>query len=92
MSKSILQKEKQCYECHSPYVEEHHIYNGGFRKSSDKWGCTCYLCPTHHRDYVNGVHGKNKKLLLRIQQDCQRKFEELYGHEKFMDVFRHNYL
>ena len=40
-----------------------------------------------------GVHGKNgHELDLRLKRECQQRFEELYGHEKFMEVFKKNYL
>lgn len=34
----------------------------------------------------------NRTLDLRLKQECQRKFELLYGHEMFMKEFNKNYL
>lgn len=47
------------------------------------------LCPAHHRM----VHGyKGKDLDLRLKQIGQRKFEMLFSHDEFMEIFRKNYL
>lgn len=40
-----------------------------------------------------GVHGKNgHELDMQLKRECQKRFEELYGHDTFMDVFKKNYL
>ena len=74
---SIIQKEKQCYICHSPYVEEHHIFFGtANRKLSEKYGLKVWLCPEHHRGRF-GVH--HFKYLDDVLKDTAReKFEETY--------------
>jgi hypothetical protein len=38
------------------------------------------------------LHDRNKALDLMIEQECQRRFEEIYSHEEFMEVFGKNYL
>jgi hypothetical protein len=38
-----------------------------------------------------GVHF-NKDLDRKLKQETQEKFEELYGHDKFIEVFGRNYI
>ena len=49
MAKSIIQSEKKCFICGSPYVEEHHIFFGtANRRLSESRGLKCWLCNYHH--------------------------------------------
>lgn len=89
--KSILQKEKMCWVCGSPHVVEHHVFFGGKRELSDKYGLTVYLCGKHHNASNEGVHF-NKTLDNILKKFAQTKFEEVYSHEEFMKIFRKNYL
>lgn len=93
MSKSILQNEKECYYSHTTYnIEKHHIFYGtANKKLSEKWGCWVYLRHDLHNEPPAGVH-HNKDNDLKLKQECQRAFEEKYGHEKFMQIFGRNYL
>ena len=91
MTVSILNDDKTCYVCGSPYVERHHIYAGARRKQSEKFGCVVFLCRAHHTG-GQGVHF-NKALDLKLKQECQRAWEEHYGdREKFRRVFGKSYL
>lgn len=93
MSKSILQKEKECWACHTRFnLHEHHvIYGTANRKKSEKYGLKVWLCVHHHTGNA-GVHNGNKQLDLELHQLAQRKFEEKYGHELFMNTFHKNWL
>lgn len=76
--KSIIQDEKVCIVCGSPYVEEHHIFEGtANRKLSEKYGLKCYLCYTHHRSDI-GVHF-NKELEKELKELAETKFKETYN-------------
>lgn len=89
--KSILQNIKRCWVCGNPYVEEHHVlYGTSKRKLSEKYGLKVYLCHEHHTG-KKGAHF-NKVLDTQLKMFAQKKFEEIYGHEKFMEVFKKNYL
>ena len=89
MSKSIMQDEKFCFVTGSEYwLDLHHVYAGSRRKASDKWGCTVWLRHDIHMD----LHQRNTALDKTLKRACQRRFEELYGHDKFMTVFVKNYL
>ena len=92
MSKSILQDEKACYVTGlKEGLHKHHIYGAANRKNSEKYGFWVWLSPEWHNMSDHGVHF-NRKFDLKLKQDCQRKFEALYGHDKFMEVFHRNYL
>ena len=90
MSKpSILQTEKECYVTGSRVnLDCHHIYAGPRRTASDKWGCWVWLRHELHM----GLHDRDKELDRRLKRECQERFEELYGHEKFMEIFGKSYL
>lgn len=89
-----MQDTKECYVTHSPYrLAKHHCYGGGRRHISEEWGCWVWLRADFHNLADYGVHGKNgHELDLRLKRECQKRFEELHGHEKFMEVFKKNYL
>lgn len=89
-----MQDTKECYITHFPiHLARHHIFAGSRRKLSEEWGCWVWLRADFHNLADYGVHGKNgHELDMRLKRECQKKFEELYGHEKFMEVFKKNYL
>lgn len=89
-----MQDTKECYITHAPYhLARHHCYGGGRRQLSEEWGCWVWLRADFHNLADYGVHGKNgHELDMRLKRECQKKFEELYGHKKFMEVFKKNYL
>lgn len=90
MSKSILQTEKKCYVTGAEYnLDLHHCMPGvANRKLSDKWGLVVWLRHDIHMD----LHDRDKELEIRLKQDAQRAFEKLYGHDKWMSIFRKNYI
>ena len=92
MNESIVQTDlTHCYLCPCRVnLEEHHVFSGPNRKLSTRYKLTVALCPDHHRG-KKGVH-QNRELKESIERDGQTAFERLYGHEKFMSVFKKNYL
>ncbi len=89
--KSLLQDEKECYLTKCTYgLDCHHIFGGNkyTRKKSEQYGMLVWL----RHDVHMRLHQRDYSLELRLKQDAQRVFEEKYGHEKFMEVFRKNYL
>lgn len=79
----------KCYVCGKPKQELHEIYFGKNRSNSIIFGCVVPLCYEHHRGNT-GVH-HNIDLDLRLKQECQKKFQELYSVE-FINIFYKNYL
>ncbi len=89
---SILQDKKECYITGwTTELHKHHIYPGSRRKASEQWGCWVWLRSDWHNLASYGVHF-NRDLDLKLKCKCQERFEELYGHEKFVEVFGRNYL
>ncbi len=93
MSKSLISNERECYVCKTRYnLHKHHmIYGTANRKNSEKYGLWCYLCFDHHTG-EHGVHNGNKLLDAFLKKTAQMQFEEIYGHDKFMQVFRRNFM
>ena len=92
MSKSLISEEKRCYLCGSTVnLEMHHIFFSALRPAADKFGMKCWLCSYCHRDSKHGVHGC-RELDLKLKRTAQKVFEAKYGHEKFMEIFKRNYL
>lgn len=89
MKSSIMQTEKKCFVTGAETcLDQHHCFHGPRRKAADKWGCWIWLRRDLHRE----LHDRNKGLDLMIERACQERFEELYGHEKFMEIFGKSYL
>lgn len=86
----LMNKEDGCLICGSPYVEAHHVFGASSRGLSEKYGLVVYLCAKHHRGNT-GAHF-DPSLDKALKRLAQEKFEELYGHDKFMELFMRNYL
>lgn len=87
-----MQDKKECYITKSTSsLHKHHIFNGANRSKSEKYGCWIWLRSDWHNLASYGIHF-DKKLDLEIKKQCQSKFESIYGHEMFMDLFHKNYL
>lgn len=81
----------RCYFCGTPFnLERHHCLFGVNRKKADKYGLWVYLCVEHHRGN-SGVHNNHERA-LELQRLAQMRFEEIYGHDRFMAEFKKNYL
>lgn len=89
MKKSIMQDEKVCFITGSRYnLDQHHCFHGIRRKAADKYGCWIWLRHDLHME----LHDKNKELDRMIERACQERFEEIYSHQEFMDIFGKSYL
>lgn len=94
MSRSIISNERKCFVCGTTIdLEKHHIYYSAYRSKAERFGCWCYLCRYHHREQGGtGSHNPVHLLDVWLQQECQKRFEEIYDHETFMKEFGINYL
>lgn len=75
-------------------LERHHIFPGGLRKKSEKYGLVVYLCGERcHRNGKYAVH-RNREAALLVKQYGQRKAMEEQGWttEDFIREFGRNYL
>lgn len=86
---SIIQKNmSMCFICKGPATEKHEIFYGtAYRTKSKDWGMVVGLCHICHMNIHDNQ--RNDEALKRIGQ---RAFEARYGHAKYMEVFRKNYL
>lgn len=90
--RSVLQENKECFVCGTTYnLHCHHIYNGAYRRRSEYYGLKVWLCFEHHTGN-NGVHNGNKAVDRYLKELAQRKFEEAFTREKFIETFGRSYL
>jgi hypothetical protein len=83
-----------CRECSKPYAHTHEAFFGrGQRQLSIKYGMQVKLCYYHHNDPSSkeAVHN-NPAFDLSLKQEYQQKFEQIYGYDEFMRIFRKNYI
>ena len=101
MAKSIIQAQtdklnRECFLCrlktsanlpHKGLHKHHMIHGTANRRLAEKWGLWCYLCHEHHEQ----LHDHNEDDLF-LMQVAQGRFEKLYDHDKWMEIFGKNYL
>ena len=89
---------KHCFLCgrngYADPLDKHHIFGGPYRKKSEKYGLTVYLC--HHDCHIFGreaVHN-NAENMLYVKQYGQRKAMQENGWtvQQFINEFGKNYL
>ena len=89
MAKSIMQNDKECYITGSREgLDKHHCFHGIRRKAAEQYGCWVWLRHDLHME----LHDRNKELDRMIERACQERFEEVYSHEEFMEIFGKSYL
>jgi hypothetical protein len=92
IQKIKMQERRECWVSkRTDGLQLHHVIHGnGKRKLSDKYGLTVWLRPEWHTGN-QGVHF-NPVLDMELKQEAQRRFEQVYGHEKWMAEFGRDYL
>ena len=94
------QDDMECFACTleerhekcstSGVIDRHEIFYGdAYRWKSIKYSLWVNLC-RHCHDKVH--FGKDHSLDLKLKELGQRKFEEIYGHDKFKEEFDKNWL
>ena len=93
MEKVVLQKTKCCWVCGTTIGLHCHevFYGSANRQKSIKYGLQVWLCAKHHNASDEGVHFNNTLDIL-LKKYAQTEFEKAFSHEKFMKIFRRNYL
>ena len=86
---SIVQpKMDKCYICGAPRVHIHEMIPGTANRQKCKdYGLCVALCPRHH-----SIAHENTELSLYLKQTAQKAFENLFGHDEYMNTFHRNYL
>ena len=94
--KSIIQTDRDyCYLCgmnrNLEPLDEHHVFAGGNRQLSEKYGLKVYL--HHNKCHLYGVH-KDGEMANKLKADVQRKAMEHYGWtvDDFIEIFGRNYI
>jgi len=75
-------------------LERHHIFGGPYRRKSEKYGLTVYLCGKRcHREGPDAVH-KNAETSEKLKAAAQKKVmkEQEWDVERFIMEFGRNYL
>lgn len=84
-----MQTEKECFVTGSTVnLDKHHCFHGPRRKAAEKYGCWVWIRHDLHME----LHQKNPELDRMIKRACQTRFEEIYSHDEFMNVFGKSYL
>lgn len=94
MSKSIMQTERECWFCGSPFVVKHHVFFGnGVRQISEREGCWVWLCPVHHNMSDESVHFC-KPMDLALKDKCKKAWKQKHqaSDEDFIAVFGRGYI
>lgn len=92
--KSIIQTEKECFICGSQrWLEEHHVFSGGCRKLSERYGLKVWLCHYCHNEKPNGVH-HNATINQHLKRIVQEVAMKHYGWtiNDFRNIFSKSYL
>ena len=91
-NKSIIEGDDldKCFLCGSEgYTDEHHIFGGPVRKTSDRYGLVVHVCRSCHRD----LHDRGGKSMDYLHTIGQRTYEEKIGNRKsFITEFIRSYL
>ena len=86
-----MQDKKECWVCKTiSGLEKNHIFGGANRELSELYGLYVYMCHNHHNENIPGDAGfhHNKKLRKELQSIAQQKFEDIYGHDEFLRIFK----
>lgn len=92
---SVIQNEKKCFACgKTTGLNSHHVFPGGRRKASERYGFKVWLCVNHHTVGKDSVHeNPNAGLDLKLKQMAQEYWESHYGNRQaFIETFGKNYL
>jgi hypothetical protein len=79
-----------CFVCNHRYAETHEVFGGNKRQKSIKYKMQIKLCNNHHTG-AEGIH-RDTLFNFKVKQLYQRKFEDQYSHELFMQEFGKDYL
>ncbi len=90
MAKSIIQTERECFLCgRTGVLHRHHCIEGSYRKLSEKYGLTVYLCPIHH------MHAHESEAIMKfLRKKAQETAMHKYGWrlEEFIRIFGRSFL
>lgn len=85
---------RECEICGSTmWLERHHVYNGAYRKKSEKFGAVVDLCHYCHNEPPNGVH-HNAENMRQLKAKYQMLIMDKYGmtENEFIREFGKSYI
>lgn len=85
---------RECEICGSTmWLERHHVFNGAYRKKSEKFGAVADLCHYCHNEPPNGVH-HNAENMRQLKAKYQMQIMDKYGMTEtdFIREFGKNYI
>ena len=93
-----MYKERECFLCGrngaDDPLDKHHIFGGAYRKKSERYGLTVYLC--HDRCHEKGRHAVHRdgEVMRWMREYGQRKAmeENNWTVEDFIREFGKNYM
>lgn len=90
---SVLQREKECFFCHTTVgLENHHVFGASSRDRSGELGYTVWLCHNHHNEPPLGVHHCRERREI-IKRLAQKHYEQNVGtRDDFRRDFGKSYL
>ena len=92
MNKSVFEgdSEDRCYICGAyGHTDEHHVFGGPCRKTSDRYGLVVHLCRSCHSQ----IHDQGGNTNLYLHQRGQMIYEEHFGsRQDFIREFIRSYL
>ena len=91
-NKSIIEDDQldECYLCgRVGHMDEHHIFGGPVRSTSDRLGLVVHICRDCHRQ----VHDKVGSKMDYLHRVGQRTYEQKIGtRQEFIQDFIRSYL
>lgn len=90
---SIIQKNKECYFCHTTLnLHCHHVFEGtANRKISEENGFKVWLCAKHHNMSDNSVHF-NPDLAKIVKKACRDEYLKTHTIDEFIKLIGWNKL
>jgi len=79
----------QCVLCGGTASESHHVYGGGNRKQSEKYGFVETLC---HKCHKNITDGKAPAQDMLLKKGHQAIFEQTHTREEWLQIIGRSYL
>lgn len=76
-----------CYFCQRPSQDIHHIFQGAYKRASERHNFLVHLC----RECHDRVH-REKEPRIHLRQMCQAEYEKVFTREDFIAEFGRNYL
>ena len=89
--KSIIQNDERCWFCGRSFsLQRHHVMAGvANRPLSERFGLWIWVCPLCHTGKFGVQYNREKS--DKLKATAQEAFEDVYGHDRWMQTFRKNY-